>query len=545
MRKSQDRPGREATANAAPAVPEGAVSALVERVNQLVEKENIEEAIGELDAAIRKAPLVPEWWRAKALVLRRLGRVKEALAALDAGIDQIGEARTLLLEKAQIQFVQGDFARSRETYDRLVAVEPQCIEGWLGNGQSALNASDAESALHCANRAVAIDPRSTSGHVLRGDSLLWLGRWADAFAAFTKAATYNHREFDASNWAARGDEFQRKGQPEFALRAYEQAIAQDGNNPEGWYGKGQVLKQREDFKGSLAAFETASKVDKWFIAGFLEAGVLCAERGQSERALEFFERAKEAQPGDSRPWKFIGWVNERLGRQDAARTAYEHAVEAYAADAEAWNMLGNSLYKLERTDEALKSFERARELDPESGSVHRNLASLFLEQRRFDEAIEVIKRATELKPDNNELLMDRLVILSVANRIDEIDFDDDVSRILRAAGDNQNLLVDVAGLLADNDRVDRARDLLRRLDRSRLQDDERRLSLAGSLLDIGEAGAAIDVLRAIDPGRLPRSSMLVIHSFFHCSRTDWAGRSSSPSHYSRGSCAILSSGSVK
>ena len=73
-----------------------------------------------------------------------------------------------------------------------------------------------------------LDERLVHGHVLRGDSLLGLRRWTEAFAAFTDAAKLDPHQFDASSWATRGDGFLEGGQPELAL----QASAQSRGTPE-------------------------------------------------------------------------------------------------------------------------------------------------------------------------------------------------------------------------------------------------------------------------------------------------------------------------
>jgi tetratricopeptide (TPR) repeat protein len=206
-----------------------------------------------LDAAIAMAPEWPEGWSAKARALYRLGRREDAVAVFDTALEQIGAEPALLLDKAGFHLWQGDFARARDTFGRLVSLQPQSTEGWLGKGWSLLNEGRAEQALECARRVIMVDKQSMAGHRLCGDSLLQLGRWAELFDVFVEAENHDSRQFDASNWAARGDQFQQNQQPEFALQAYQRAITMDNKNHQGWNGKGEMAKGRGDFEIDLEA----------------------------------------------------------------------------------------------------------------------------------------------------------------------------------------------------------------------------------------------------------------------------------------------------
>jgi tetratricopeptide (TPR) repeat protein len=440
------------------------------------------------------------------------GRPKEALEVLDAALEEIGAEAGLLREKARLHFVHGDSAAGRKAIDRLISIEPRNAENWYAKSWSLLAENNVEEALECAERAIALDEQSVPGHVLRGDCLLALRRWTEAFAAFGRAAALDLQQFDASSWASRGDRFLEGGQPDLALQAYEHAIAQDARNPQGWHGKGFVLYQRGDFEGSLAAFERASEVDHRFIAGFLNAGALCVNRRAFDRALCYFERARELRPDDLRPWISIGDVLEQLDRYNEARAAYEHAATIEPKNALDWSGIGDCFVHLDRFDDALRSYERAIELEPDDGWLHYKLSRLHCTQHRWDEATQAIDRAIELNPDNGDFWVGKLDILNQKDVIEPAAIDANVNRALEAIGSDVSLRLCVAHFLADNDRFDRAREVVVDVEQSMLRDEADRLSLAECLLKVSENVAAMNLLHSIDPSRL-RRSMPIIRSF--------------------------------
>jgi tetratricopeptide (TPR) repeat protein len=473
---------------------------------------HVKDAIAALDAGIAATPGRLDLWRAMARIWRQVGNVEQADATLDTALKRFINEPDLLVDKAELRLFEDDFAGASKAFSRVTEIVPENAEGWLGKGRSLLGERKSEQALACAERVIALDGQSTSGYTLRGDSLLQLGQWEAAFAAFTEAANRDANGFDASNWTARGEEYRDYGQLELASRAYSRAIEQDPKNPEGWHGKGTVLKAQGNVDGALTAFQRASEVDKTFIAGFLDAGSLCVEHGNLNRALEFFGRAQTARPNDARPWLAIGGIHERLQQYDGARAAYEQATKLDPTDAGAWNSLGNSLYHLNHLDAALQSLQRAIEISPGYGWPYNNVAYVLLKLRRVAEAIQFLDKAVEIDPRNTVFWNNKLWALCIAGRFDEIEANAQLA--LKAAGDGVEQRVIAASFLAEADLVDRARELIHGVQPSALGNDMGRLRFAEILLLVGETTAAVTLLRTLTSAELS-ISYSVVQSFLH------------------------------
>jgi tetratricopeptide (TPR) repeat protein len=510
MQEMQKQPVQATTADAEPiSLPLKSVPELLERAKTRLQEGRAQEALQFLNAVIDAAPELEDSWHAKALALRQLGRFDEAVEVLDTALQQIGAKPSLLMDKAGFHLLQSDFAGAAEIFDRLISLEPQNKEGWLGKARSLLSDGDAKQALDCVERAIMIDQGSARGYSLRGDCLLNLGRWADSFAAFDEAARHNPDLFDASNWTSRGDQFRQHGQSDLALAAYSRAIAQDKQNSKAWYGKGLILIERHDFEGALDAFKRASTVDS-----FLEAGMIYAERRDFAGALRFFERAQQAKLDDPRPWKFLGWALGNLERSADAQAAFAHATALDEKDAVVWNLLGNSLYNLGRLDEASRSYERSVEIDPGFSWAYYNLTFVRLQQKRFDEALQSINRAIDLRPDEEEFWVHRLWVLNKYIDTEDSEVDSLADQTLANISPNTDLRLEVAHFLADYGHLARARELIHSAKPLATEDEKKRLDWAELLLKVGDTDAAFGLIRSIDPARL-RHHISVTCSFLH------------------------------
>lgn len=441
------------------------------------------------------------------------GRLDEALSVLDSALEQAGDVPNLLRDKANIHLLKSDYVDAAKVLERLVLVEPDVPENWLVKGWTFLaqgTDSGAAQALECAERVLKLDDTLFEGHSLCGDSLLDLGRWQEAYEAFEHAAKLAPDQFNASNWAARGDRFLDDEQLALAGQAYERAIEQDEKSAEGWYGMGQVQYRSGRSAKALEAFERASAADGRFIAGFLSAGDIYFELNQPERALSSFQRAASAQPGDPRPWAYIGDAHARLGRQGEACKAYGQALALDPNDAETWNALGNSQFKLDQLDKAAQSYERALSILPDFSWSHHNMAWVRLRQRKPDEALREIEHAIELEPDSGDFWTLKLGVLNGREMIDAREVEHNADRALEACGSDSELRMYIAHFLADNGRTDRARELMHDVDGSAFDDEMARLVFGELLIKFGAYSEAAKLLDGIDPKQLNRSEPVIL-----------------------------------
>jgi tetratricopeptide (TPR) repeat protein len=482
---------------------------LIVQAEEFLREGQSDDALDAVDKAIAMAPHAPQARRTKATLLAQLDRFEEAVEVLDTAVEEIGPDPALLSEQGKLHQAAGNFARAAEAFERYITVDPQNSDAWLGKGRNLLDDGKADLALDCADRAIALNETLVEAHALRGDCLLALARWDEAFAAFAGAAKHAPLQFDASAWAARGDRFFEQQQLDCALKSYEEAIDQDPRNSMAWYGKGYALKERGDIEGAIKALVRASEANEWFTSGFLNAGVLYFEQGNLNGALDLFNRAKNAAPDEPLPWTNIAAVHIRAGRHDEALDALRHAaIVAPAQDAETWEVINSDLLYLGRLDEALGIYQRASEANEKNAWPHANRAWVYARQRRWDEAIQAIERAVDLEPNEGEFLVNRLFLLSERDQIDDADVDTLANAALEKIGADTKLRPFVAHFLADSGHLARARDLMHGVEPPAAEDEEQRVLRAEFLLKIGETNAAVDLIESIDLRQLGAEKLI-------------------------------------
>jgi len=104
---------------------------------------------------------------------------------------------------ADMYFESSQFVEAFQTYDKALAVNPNCADCYNDRGLSLFYIGDPTSALESFDKAIAIDPGFTHAWLSKGFVLISIGRYRDAVAPLNKV-----KELDTSGvLALQADEF--------------------------------------------------------------------------------------------------------------------------------------------------------------------------------------------------------------------------------------------------------------------------------------------------------------------------------------------------
>lgn len=147
----------------------------------------------------------------------------------------------------------------------------------------------------------------------------------------------------------------------WARRAFERAIALDGEHDDALAGFGEVLLKLGDVSGATAAFERILGLglaeDHELM---LQIGRALFREGELAQAHRYFELAVLARPDAPEPAACLGYTSHRLGREADAFYWLRRALGLEPRYAEARIYLANALYDRGETDAALFHFEQTR-----------------------------------------------------------------------------------------------------------------------------------------------------------------------------------------
>ena len=323
------------------------------------------------------------------------GRMKTglALAVLAAG-SAWATARVKqsdAFEAGRRAYESSDYAKAVAELQAAAAKEPQNGDIQLLLTKSYLEMQERDAAINSAEKAVAIDPKSSVYHE-------WLGRAygekADHTSMFSAPglARKTHREFemavqlDEKNFAARQAliEFDCAapgmvgGGEEKAKPEIEKLKSMDAS--EWHYALGNCRRQKKDFADADVEFQLALESKPKSAELIYDIGDYAVKRGQAERLMEVAELGAKAEPADVRGrfYRAVGLIlkNEKL--EEAERFLKEYLQKApkragYPRYAVAHEWLGRLHENKREKEAAAKEYQAALQLDPKSKSAREAL----------------------------------------------------------------------------------------------------------------------------------------------------------------------------
>jgi tetratricopeptide (TPR) repeat protein len=257
--------------------------------------------------------------------------------------------------------------------------------------KSYLELQERDAAINSAERAVAIDPKSSVYHE-------WLGRAygekADHSAMFAALglARKTHREFevavelDEKNFSARQAliEFDCAapavvgGGEEKAKPEIEKLKAMDAS--EWHYSVGNCRRQKKDFTTADAEFQLALESHPKRADLLFDIGDYAMRHGQADRLIEVGEVGAQTAPSDSRGmfYRAVGLILKKEKPEEAERLLREYLQKApkrssYPRYATAHEWLGRLYEDKGDKKSAEKEYQAAIQLDPKDKNVRESL----------------------------------------------------------------------------------------------------------------------------------------------------------------------------
>ena len=172
-----------------------------------------------------------------------------------------------------------------------------------------------------------------------------------------------------------------------------------------WANRGNQLYRLEQFSEALAAFERAIRLKPDFYQAWYGRGQVLSTLGWYAEALDSYNQALQIKPNLQIVWRDKGVVLALLGRPEEAVSSFEQAINIKADDYVAWYLRGNLLRKnLQSYEAALASYNRAIKIQPSFADAWLGRARVLAQLRRYKEAEVSARRALRLKPNDPKVI---------------------------------------------------------------------------------------------------------------------------------------------
>ncbi len=247
----------------------------------------LDEALTALDAAIAQGFVDAPTYYHRGVVLRALGRRDEAIAALDQALRAEPAYPEALRVGGLILSEAGRFEQALAFFEGALQSRPSFFEAHLDRANLLSKLERHDEALIAFSHALTMFPDNVQLLNNRGVVLIDLGDFTAAETDFAKALSIKPDLPEAL--FNRGTVLMRIADPRAALISYEAAIALRPIYPDAYVGRGVALKELGRTDEALASFDIAIAQDPQSAHAKNNKGALQLLRGDFEHGLEGYE----------------------------------------------------------------------------------------------------------------------------------------------------------------------------------------------------------------------------------------------------------------
>ena len=183
-----------------------------------------------------------------------------------------------------------------------------------------------------------------------------------------------------------------------ALQSYDKALALDPRYAITYYNRGVLLHEQKDWSGALQSYELAIQFDPGRFHAHFNLGLVQRELQQWDAALASFERAIAINPEVPAPYFNRGVLQQQLRQFAAALQSYEKAIALNPGLYQAFFKSGSVYQELKDPDKALASYDRAVSIRKDYPEAWLNRGTVLYDLQRLDEALASYDQAISLNP---------------------------------------------------------------------------------------------------------------------------------------------------
>lgn len=368
---------------------------VVARYTLFTEEQRTQE-LRNVDAQLVTAPKDFVGLARKAVLLRLLGRKREATASLDRALMFHPYFVAAFMEQSQLADQAGDLNKAVEWVERALS-QGKPAESVLMRHYSLLRRQGKVDAAQLALRkAVMLNPAREEAWFEAGIIPLIMQGQKEALAFFDEARSRHPDSYIV--WFVQGLLEEKAGRFSEAHASVDRAIALGGNSHQVMAAKARLSYGERKFDDAVDWCTLALSVGTSPEIVYIKGRSLF-ELKRLVEARPYFEKVVEVTPGNIDAWCCLGDCRFASGDNAAALECYDRALKIDDNNREAWRAKGLLQFSLKKYDDALQSLAYALDVmenDPEIWAVEGNI---YAEMELFPLAEKALDRALQFKPD--------------------------------------------------------------------------------------------------------------------------------------------------
>jgi tetratricopeptide (TPR) repeat protein len=202
---------------------------------------------------------------------------------------------------------------------------------------------------------------------------------------------------------------ERLGQPDKALKLYQQAYDADSTHLPTLKGMASLLYDQQQWDKSFKIYQTIlvhhreDQEDSEITDIFFKLGNIKLQLGDRKKALNMYEKALEVDPGHRDTLLAVMDLEAKLNNWEAVIHAKRSLIDNTADEEERFNLMQDvgDIYheKLNNAQKALAAYGEALELKPSDHVVLSKCLELYTESKQWKKAVDVLLRFVEMESD--------------------------------------------------------------------------------------------------------------------------------------------------
>jgi uncharacterized protein (TIGR02996 family) len=363
--------------------------------NQYFDQQKFAEAAVQYRNAVQQDPKFGEARLKLAETYQKLNDYRNAYREYIRAADLLPNNADLQLKAGTLLLLAGQAEDARTRADKALALDPKSVKGQVLRANALAGMKDIDGAIKDIDEAIRLDPSQASSYANLGELQLAKGRKAEAEAAFKKAVETNPNDVTAQ--LAYANYLWSTGKPQDAEAALKKAAALDPKN---------LLANQ-----ALATFYAASN-RRAEAEPYLKTFVELAGTGTSKLELADFyitsNRASDAIPvleNLSKDQQFYAEAKTRLAalafaqnKREEGHKIVDEVLAKQPTNAQALLTKARFLIVERKMDDALIKTKAATVADPQSVMGHYMLGTIYSARSDVDAAAQEFREVLKLNP---------------------------------------------------------------------------------------------------------------------------------------------------
>ena len=362
-----------------------------------VEKNELEQALGQVQKALDISPSFAQGRTLLSMILLKKNRVDDAIieARKAVELDEENAAAHNILGSAYL--AKGRFSDGMAEINKAIDLDPKLTDARIKKGMLELKRGKFHEGEEALLAAIQLGPELMNSRVILASAYMRRGEYAKADKLLKEGL--NGSKSDAHLYNLMAEAALRQNKVEDAIPLFQKAKQADPADDNAYFRLSLIyILKGEQEKGMQ---EVVSLIEKSpdNIRALMTAAQMYEAKGKDSDAVKYFERARDT--GKVEGYMEYALYYVRKNKKDKALDVLAEVIRKYPSNPAPYELKGKILLSDKDYKGAAKAFEDLEKIQPKLGFPY--ALNTYLAAGNYERALDKVKRDLSLQPGSAEL----------------------------------------------------------------------------------------------------------------------------------------------